>query len=264
MHHAYVALASGRDRVDCLSAALSLLGWEIQDRRQARGFEPLPEHTIAWSHLPAEPDTPGLLRIGGGDWDPRLVWALSQASGQFAVARLDDRIRSNNHFAVGYAGVRLLEREGDEQENFDEFNRVVEAAGGFDPLLFRVDDEPEAEVVSYTPNAEPFETVPELSRILVADVAELDPPDGWEWRTDEPYGARYWALQRRGPLDEALLRTLPGEVMGIHVTDGGGWEPITAAWEEYAPHLFLPPQEIDWPPVVVTRQATRATVAQTR
>jgi hypothetical protein len=249
MQHAYVALASGRDRFDCLSAALRLLGWEIVDRRQARGIVELPEHTIAWSHLPAEPDTPGLLRIGGGDWDPRLVWALSQVSGQFAVARLDDRIRSNNHFAVGYAGVRLLEREGDEQENFAEFNRIVRAGGGFDPLLFRLDDEPEAEVVRYAPTDAPFETVPELSRILVADVEALDPPDGWDVRTADLYGARYWALQRRGPLDAALPATLPGEVAAIDVIDGSGWEPITAAWEEHAPHLWLPPPEIDWPPV---------------
>ncbi len=135
-------------------------------------------------------------------------------------------------------------------ENFAEFNRVVQAAGGFDPLLFRVDDEPEAEVVSYVPNAEPFETVPELSRILLADVAELDPPDGWEWRTDEPYGARYWALQRRGPLDEALLGSLESPARSWRSTspmaaaslapprrrprrrgEGSGWEPITDAWE---------------------------------
>jgi hypothetical protein len=249
MHHAYVALAPGRDRFDCLSAALRLLGWELRERRQTRGIEALPENTVAWSHLPAEADTPGLIRIGGGVWTPRLVWALSQVSGQFAVARLDDRIRDNNHFAVGYAGVRLLERRGDESENFLEFNRVVEAAGGFDPLLFRVEGDPEAEVVSYVPNDDPFETVPELSRILVADVAELDPPDGWDWRTDEPYGARYWALQRRGPLDEELLGRLPGEVAVIHVTDGSGWEPIVAAWEQHAPHLWLPPPEIEWPPV---------------
>jgi hypothetical protein len=253
MHHAYVALATGRDRFECLSAALDLLGWERKQRCQTRGNESLPANTVAWRHLPADPETPGLISIGGGNWDPRLVWALSQVSGQFAVARLDDRIRSNNHFAVGYAGVRLLEREGDEQDNFAEFNRVVDAAGGFDPLLFRVEGETEAEVVSYVPSDTPFETVPELARILVADVDELDPPDGWEWRTAEPYGARYWALQRRGPLDDALLEALPGEVTGIHVTDGTGWEPITTAWEEHAPDLLLPPPEIDWPPVTRSR-----------
>jgi hypothetical protein len=26
-------------------------------------------------------------------------------------------------------------------------------------------------------------------------------------------------------------------VAGVHVTDGGGWEPIAAAWEEHARHL---------------------------
>ena len=250
MHQAYVALAPGRDRFDHLSAALRLLGWELRERRQARGIESLPVNTIAWSHLPAEADTPGLIHIGGGDWDARLVWALSQVSGQFAVARLDDRIRDNNHFAVGYAGVRLLERAGDESDNFLEFNRVVEAGGGVDPLLFRVEGDPEAEVVSYVPNDAPFETVPELARILVADVDALEPPAGWEWCTAEPYGARYWALQRRGPLDEELVRRLPGEVAAIHVTDGSGWEPIAAAWEEHAPQLWLPPPEIEWPPLV--------------
>jgi hypothetical protein len=209
IHHAYVGLASGRDRFECLSAALHLLGWDIEDRRRSRAHEPLPDHTVAWSHLPSEPDTPGLLRIGG-DWDPRLVWALSQASGQFAVARLDDRIRSNNHLAIGYAGVRVLERGGEEDENYLEFNRVVRAAGDLDPLLLRVPGEPEAEVVTFVPGDEPFATVPELSRILVADVDELDPPTGWEWRTGAPYGARYWALQRQGPLDRQLMDTLPG------------------------------------------------------
>jgi hypothetical protein len=178
------------------------------------------------------------------------VWALSQASGQFAVARLDDRIRSNNHLAVGYAGVRVLERGGEEDENYLEFNRIVRAAGDLDPLLFQVPGEPEAEVVTFVPDDEPFTTVPELSRILVADVDELDPPTGWDWRTGAPYGARYWALQRLGPLDEQLLDTLPGEVAGVHVTDGGGWEPIAAAWEEHAPQLLLPPPEVEWPPVL--------------
>jgi hypothetical protein len=266
IHQAYVALPSGRDRFDCLDAALRLLGWELRDRHTTRERQPLDRHTIAWSHLPAEPDTPGLLRIGGA-WDPRLVWALSQVSGQFAVAHLDDRTRSTHHFAVGYAGVRVLERAGDEDQNVTEFNRLVQAAAELDPLLFRVDDQPSAEVVTYVPDDEPFETVPELSRILVADVAELDPPDGWECRTDDPYGARYWALQRRGPLDERLVEALAGvgEVLAIHVADGGrvrwrhlgaghddsgegaGWEPITQAWARHAPHLLLPPPEIDWP-----------------
>jgi hypothetical protein len=250
MHHAYVALAPGRDRFECLSAALRLLGWEPRERSRTRGDESLPENTVAWSHLPGDPDVPGLIRIGGGVWDARLVWALSEVSGQFAVARLDDRIRSNNHFAVGYAGVRLVEREGGDDENFVEFNRVVRAAGGFDPLLFRAEGDTEAEVVSFVPSDAPFETVPELARILVADVDALDPPDGWEWRTGEPYGARYWALQRRGPLDEELVRRLPGEVAAIHVTDGSGWEAVPAAWEEHAPHLLLPPPEIEWPPLV--------------
>jgi hypothetical protein len=249
MHHAYVALGPGRDRFDCLSAALDLLGWEVRDRRQARGREALEPYTVAWSHLPNEPDTPGLLRLGGA-WDARLVWALSQAAGQFAVARLDDRTRDDHHFAVGYAGVRLLERAGDDEENFAEFNRVVQAAG-LDPLLFRVDPEPEAEVVTYVPTDEPFAPVPELSRILLADVAELDPPTGWDCRTGEPYGARYWALQRRGPLDEALVRSLArlGEVAAIEVVEGLDWEAIARAWEDHAPELYLPPSEVDWPDV---------------
>jgi hypothetical protein len=62
----------GRDRFDCFSAALRLLGWELRERRRTRERENVPGNTIAWSHLPAEPDTPGLLRIGG-DRDPRLV-----------------------------------------------------------------------------------------------------------------------------------------------------------------------------------------------
>jgi hypothetical protein len=268
MHHAYVALAPGHDRFACLQQALALLGWELGEHRRARGPHELPEHTVAWEHLPEEPATPGLLRIGGAGWDPRLVWALSQASGQFAVARLDDRVRDNNHFAVAYAGVPLIEHRGDEDENFAEFYRLVRAAADLDPLLFRAGDTPEAEVVSYVPAATSFEPVAELARVLVADVTALEPPPGWAARTGDPYGTPYVALQRRGPLDDALLTALAarGEVMGVHVAAGGhvrwrhlgggqdaagegtGWEPITDAWEAHAPAAYLPPPEIDWPP----------------
>jgi hypothetical protein len=164
----------------------------------------------------------------------------------------------------------------------------VEAAAGYHWLLMLGDEEPEGELVTFVPTPDtpaapaapgtPANSprLPEISRILIADVPadRFTPPDGWSWNTDEPYGAPYIALQRRGPLDDALAHRLAelGELLAVNVKDGGdirwlhlgaghnetghgnGWRDLLATWPRLAPHLLLPPREINWPPVEPVQQ----------
>jgi hypothetical protein len=293
-HAAYVALADGRDRFACLSTAFDMLGWTVREHRQVTGHNPVwglerdeRARHLAWLHLPGFPETPGRIALDHR-WDPRLLCALSRVSGQVAAEAFYDRHTFDHGFAVAYAGVRITERCGgfgitgrldsaDGEAGISEFMSFVEAAAGYNWLLMLGDEEPEGELLTFEPTpAAPdmpanSPTLPEISRILIADAPadRFEPPDGWGWTTDEPYGAPYIALQRQGPVDDALAHQLAdlGELLAVNVKDGGdvrwlhlgaghdetgdgnGWRDLLATWPRLAPHLLLPPREINWPSV---------------
>lgn len=285
-HAAYVALADGQDRFDCLNSALDLLGWTIADHRRVTGHNPIRSlvrdkeaRHLAWLHLPGYPETPGRIALDH-HWDPRLICALSRVSGQLAAEAFYDRHTFDHGFAVAYAGVRMAERcgghgitgrlDGDGEANISEIMALVEAASGDNWQLLR-NDEPEGEVVTFQSALGHATTLPEISRILIADVSadRFEPPAGWSWNSEEPYGAPYIALQRQGPLDDSLAHQLAelGELMAVNVKDGGdirwlhlgegrnetgegyGWRELLGLWPRLAPQLLLPPREIVWPPV---------------